>query len=327
MAQLTTTFAGLSLENPIIISSSGLTNSVDKIKKLEEAGAGAVVLKSVFEEQIDLQTGSLHDYGAPEADDYLGVYVRSHALNEHVTLVKEAKKACKIPIIASMNCYTDSEWVDFAKMFEEAGADALEINILAIQTRKDYEYGAFEQKHINILRHVKQVVNLPIIMKLGQNFTNPIALVNQLYANGAAAVVLFNRFYQPDINIEKMTFTNTNVMSSANELADRIRWTAIASSQVPRLDYAVSGGVHCGKGVVKSILAGAAAVEVCTAIYQYGNKEIESMKKELNEWMDKNNYQSIDQFKGILNASSAGEANPFERTQFMRYFGEYNPNH
>lgn len=325
MAQLTTTFAGLSLKNPIIVSSSGLTNSVEKIVKLEQAGAGAVVLKSVFEEQIDLQTGSMHDYNSPEGDDYLGVYVRSHALNEHITLIQEVKKVTSIPIIASINCYTDSEWVDFAKMFEDAGADALEINILAVQSQKDYEYGRFEQKHIDILRHIKKVVKLPVIMKLGQNFTNPVALINQLYANGAAAVVLFNRFYQPDINIETLQFSNTNVMSSASELADRIRWTALVSAEVPRIDIAVSGGVHCGKGVVKSILAGACAVEVCTAIYQYGNKEIESMKKELSDWMDQHNFESIEQFKAHLNALSAGEANPFERTQFMRYFGEYNP--
>lgn len=325
MAQLTTTFAGLTLKNPIIISSSGLTNSVEKIKKLEEAGAGAVVLKSVFEEQIDMQSGSMHDYGAPEGDDYLGVYVRSHALNEHVTLIQEAKKACSIPIIASINCYTDSEWVDFAKTFEDAGADALEINILAVQGRKEYEYGSFEQKHIDILQHIRKVVKLPIIMKLGRNFTNPVALINQLYANGAAAVVLFNRFYEPDINIDQLSFTSTNIMSSASELADRIRWTALVNSQVPHIDLAVSGGVHCGKGVIKSILVGAAAVEVCTAVYQYGNKEIAAMIKELTEWMGKHNFETIGQFKGRLNASSAGEANPFERTQFMKYFSEYNP--
>lgn len=198
MAQLKTTFAGLALENPIIISSSGLTNSAEKIKKLEEAGAGAVVLKSVFEEQINMQAGSMQGYGSPEADDYLGAYVRSHALNEHISLIEETKKTCHIPVIASINCYSDSEWVDFAEMMEKAGADALELNILSLQTDKDYTPGSFEQRHIEILRHIKKVVKIPVIMKLGSNFTNPVSLINQLYANGAAAVVLFNRFYQPD---------------------------------------------------------------------------------------------------------------------------------
>lgn len=323
MVQLKTTFAGLTLENPIIISSSGLTNSVEKIKKLEEAGAGAVVLKSVFEEQITMQAGAMQGYGSPEADDYLGTYVRSHALNEHISLIEQAKKACNIPVIASINCYSDSEWVDFAKMMENAGADALEINILTLQTEKDYTPGSFEQRHIDILRHIKKSVNIPVIMKLGSNFTNPIALINQLYANGAAAVVLFNRFYQPDINIETLTFTNTNVMSNPSELADRLRWTAIASAAVPQADYAISGGVHCGKGVIKSILAGASAVEICSAIYQYGNKEIATMKNELKEWMESNGYETLAQFKGKMNANAAGDINPFERTQFMKYYSNH----
>ena len=293
MAQLKTTFAGLTLNNPIIISSSGLTNSLAKIQKLEEAGAGAVVLKSVFEEQINMQAGSMQGYGSPEADDYLGAYVRSHALNEHITLI------------------------------EEAGADALELNILSLQTSKDYTPGSFEQRHIDILRHIKKVVRIPVIMKLGSNLTNPVALINQLYANGAAAVVLFNRFYQPDIQIDNLTFTTANVMSSPSELSDRIRWTAIASAEVPQLDYAVSGGVHNGKGVIKSLLSGAAAVEVCSVIYQHGNQMIEEMKKELAEWMDDKGYDSIAQFKGKMNASAAGDINPFERTQFMKYYSNH----
>ena len=160
-------------------------------------------------------------------------------------------------------------------------------------------------------------------MKLGSNFTNPIALINQLYANGAAAVVLFNRFYQPDINIETLTFTNTNVMSNPSELADRLRWTAIASAAVPQVDYAISGGVHCGKGVIKTILAGASAVEICSAIYQYGNKEIATMKNELKEWMESNGYDTLNQFKGKMNANAAGDINPFERTQFMKYYSNH----
>ena len=191
MAQLKTTFAGLSLSNPIIISSSGLTDSSAKIKKLEEAGAGAVVLKSVFEEQIAMQAGSMQGYGSPEANDYLGAYVRSHALNGHISLIKEAKDACGIPVIASINCYSSNEWVDFAKTLEEAGADALELNILSLQTEKDYEYGSFEQRHIDILKRIKAIVKVPVIMKLGNNLTNPVALINQLYANGADGVVLF----------------------------------------------------------------------------------------------------------------------------------------
>lgn len=323
MEQLKTTFAGLSLKNPIIISSSGLTNSVEKIKKLEVAGAAAVVLKSVFEEQINMQAGSMQGYGSPEADDYLGAYVRSHALSEHISLIEQAKKECTIPIIASINCYSNSEWVDFAVMMQNAGADALELNILSLQTEKEYTFGSFEQRHIDILRHVKKAVSIPVIIKLGSNFTNPIALINQLYANGAAAVVLFNRFYQPDFNIDSFTFTNTNVMSTPNELASRLRWTAIASAEVPQMNYAISGGVHCGKGVIKSILAGASAVEICSVIYQYGAKEIVKMVDELKEWMNEHGYDNLSQFCGKMNASACGNINPFERTQFMKYYSNH----
>ena len=323
MAQLTTKFAGLDLKNPIIISSSGLTNSVEKIKKLEEAGAGAVVLKSVFEEQINMQSGQMNGYGSPEADDYLGAYVRSHTLNEHIALIEGAKKSCNIPIIASINCYSDNEWTDFALLMEKAGADALEINVLCLQTDIDYEYGSFEHRHIEILQHIKKVVNIPIIMKLGSNLTNPIALINQLYANGAAAVVLFNRFYQPDININSLEFTSTNVTSTPNELADKIRWTAIASAKVSKIDYAVSGGVHDAKGMIKSILAGAAATEICSVLYQKGNQQIAELTNGLASWMDENGYNNISEFKGKMNAEAAGSVNPFERTQFMKYYSNH----
>ena len=170
MTDLKTTFAGLSLRNPIIISSSGLTNSAGKNKRLAEAGAGAIVLKSLFEEQIMLEADQLKDPAFyPEASDYLEEYIREHKLAEYLTLIKESKKECSIPIIASINCYSDSEWVDFAKQIQEAGADALEINILALQSDVQYTYGSFEQRHIDILRHIKQTVTIPVIMKLGDN--------------------------------------------------------------------------------------------------------------------------------------------------------------
>lgn len=324
MATLETTFAGLKLRNPIIVSSSGLTDSAAKNQKLSEAGAGAIVLKSLFEEQIMMEADWMGDPNMyPEGSDYLVGYIREHKLGEYLNLIKESKKVCNIPIIASINCYQNADWVEFAAKIEEAGADALEINILALQTDVQYTYGTFEQRHIDILSHIKKTVKIPVIMKLGDNLTNPIALIDQLYANGAAAVVLFNRFYQPDINIDTQTFTSSNVMSTPNELADKIRWTAIASSQIPQLDYAVSGGVHCAKGVIKSILAGATAVQICSVIYQYGNKEIENMKRELSVWMEENGYESISQFKGKLNASAAGDVNPFERTQFMKYYSSH----
>ena len=224
MTTLQTTFAGLALKNPIIVSSSGLTDNAAKNQKLCEAGAGAIVLKSLFEEQIMMEVyqhddPTLHSEGS----DKLAVYIRHHKLNEYLSLVRESKKVCDIPVIASINCYRDAEWIDFAKQIEQAGADALEINILALQTDTDYKYGSFEQKHIDILRHIKKTVQIPVIMKLGGNLTNPVALIDQLYANGAAGVVLFNRFYQPDINIATMKQTTGNVFSNEADLSRSLR--------------------------------------------------------------------------------------------------------
>ena len=324
MTDLKTTFAGLSLRNPIIISSSGLTNSAGKNKRLAEAGAGAIVLKSLFEEQIMLEADQLKDPAFyPEASDYLEEYIREHKLAEYLTLIKESKKECSIPIIASINCYSDSEWVDFAKQIQEAGADALEINILALQSDVQYTYGSFEQRHIDILRHIKQTVTIPVIMKLGDNLTNPVALIDQLYANGAAAVVLFNRFYQPDINIEKMIQVSGNVFSNESDLSKALRWIGIASAAVNKLDYAASGGIHSPEGVVKAILAGASAVEICSVLYQNSATIIEEYIRFLNLWMDRKGMETISQFKGILNVNDPKGVNTFERTQFLKYFSSH----
>ena len=212
MSALTTSFAGLNLSNPIIISSSGLTKNAEGIARLAEAGAGAVVMKSLFEEQILFETAQMvedNSFAHAEGYDYISSYLRQHKIGDYVNAIKSSKKACDIPVIASINCHSDSEWVSFAKEIENAGADALEINILALQTANsaNYEYGAFEKEHIKILKHLKKTINIPVIMKLGNNFTNPVALVDQLKANGADGVVLFNRFYPFDIDIEAVTTT------------------------------------------------------------------------------------------------------------------------
>lgn len=321
MATLKTTFAGLELRNPIIISSSGLTDSAEKNQKFYEAGAGAIVLKSLFEEQILLEADWLGDPNMyPEGSDYLVEYVRQNKLSEYLELIKETKKVCPIPVIASINCYQDAEWIDFAQQMEAAGADAIEVNILALQTDVQYTYGSFEQRHIDILSHIKKTINIPVIMKLGDNLTNPVALIDQLYANGAAAVVLFNRFYQPDIDIEKLKQISGNVFSTGNELTKSLRWIGIASAAVCNLDYAASGGIHSPEGIVKAILAGASAVEICSAFYQGSYALVGEYIRFLNLWMDRKGMETISQFKGMLNVSDLNGVNTFERAQFMKYF-------
>ena len=321
---LQTTFAGRSLRSPIIVSSSGLTDSAAKNQKLCEAGAGAIVLKSLFEEQIMMEAdwhGDPNMY--PEGSDYLVGYIRQHKLGEYLNLIRESKKVCDIPVIASINCYKDDEWADFAKQIEEAGADALEINILALQTDVQYTYGSFEQRHIDILRHIKKTVKMPVIMKLGSNLTNPVALIDQLYANGAAAVVLFNRFYQPDINIDKMTQVAGDVFSNEADLANSLRWTGIASAAVSKIDYAISGGIHSAEGVVKSILAGASAVEICSVLYKESSAVINEYNKFVADWMASKGMESIAQFIGKLNVGDVKGVNTFERTQFLKYFASH----
>ena len=323
MDKLTTTFAGLTLRNPIIVSSSGLTDTAPKCLTLEEAGAGAVVLKSIFEEQIMQEHDRWYDPANAGGDDYLRTYLRANSLSEHIGLIEEAKRLCSIPIIASINCSTRSEWVEYASLIEKAGADALELNIMEVMTDMDYEYGAYERKHIEILNRVRQYVRLPIIIKLGMNLTAPVTLVNQLYANGAAAVVMFNRPYRPDIQIESGNFHAGEMWTRPSDICDALRWVGICSARIPHLDYAISGGVHDGWAAVKALLAGASAVEVCTTLFWNGSQRIEVMKEQLLQWMDEHGYDKIRQFRGRMNLDAAEGSNLYQRTQFMKYFSGY----
>ena len=325
MKTLETTDAGLKLKNPIIVSSSSLTDSAEKNKKLCEAGAGAIVLKSLFEEQILLEVEDMEDFDPfVVGGNDLSEYFRQQKLEEYFELIRATKKVVDIPVIASINAYGMGNWTEFAKKIEKAGADALEINILALQTSLDYEYGEFERKHINILKLIKKEVKIPVIMKLGDNFTNPVALIHQLRAHGADGVVLFNRFYPTDINIDKVEQCSGKAFTTEADLSKPLRWTGIASAAISNYSFAVSGGVHNAAGVVKSILAGASAVEVCSAIYLKGNGIIKEMTDGLKEWMDTHTMDDISMFKGMLNMQYRNEGiNTFERTQFLKYYGQF----
>lgn len=323
MNKLETTFAGLKLKNPFIVSSCNLTNSPEKNKKWEDAGAAAVVLKSLFEEEIEAEADWMQSGAHAEEQDYLLYYHRAHRLEEYLRLVKETKAVCSIPVIASINCYRLTEWTEFARQIEQAGADALELNVMSVCSELDYEYGAYECLHIEIAERIKQTVNIPFVVKLGKNLTNPIPLINQLYAHGAAGVVLFNRMVTPDINLEKMDYTAGNVLSHPCDLYESIRWIGLASDRVPKLTYAASGGIAQGTDIVKVILAGASAVEVCSVLYRKDGNGIKEMLDVLDKWMDDNNYDCIADFKGMMNAGKAGGGTAFERTQFFKNFGKY----
>lgn len=319
MNKLATSFAGLELKNPFIVSSSSLTNSPQKNKKWEDAGAAAVVLKSLFEEEIEAET-SLMDNGVhTEEMDYLQFYHRAHRLETYLELIRETKKLCTIPVIASINCYRNSDWTTFAKSMEEAGADAIELNIMSICSESNYEYGSFEQQHLDIVAQVKQTVNIPVIIKLGSHFTNCVPLVHQLHALGAS-VVLFNRMTSFDINIETQDVVSKDMLGQQLELSETLRWTGLISARVPQVNLAASGGVADGASMIKVILAGASAAEICGALYKNGAEHIQKTLKFVEDWMNKNNYQSINEFKGLSNATKTGSIDTFERTQFFKNY-------
>ena len=319
MNKLATSFAGLELKNPFIVSSSGLTNSPQKNKKWEDAGAAAVVLKSLFEEEIEAESAQMDNGAHTEEMDYLQFYHRAHRLETYLELIRETKKICTIPVIASINCYRNSDWTTFAKSMEEAGADAIELNIMSVCSELNYEYGSFEQQHLDIVSQVKKTVNIPVIIKLGSRFTNCVPLAHQLYALGAS-VVLFNRMTSFDINIDTQDVASRETLGQQFELPEVLRWTGLVSARVPQLSLAASGGVADGASMIKAILAGASAAEVCSALYMNGAEHIQKTLKFVEDWMTKNNYQSIAQFKGLLNATKTGTIDTFERTQFFKNY-------
>lgn len=317
-------FAGLVLNSPIIVGSCSQTASVAKIQEFEKAGAGAVVLKSLFEESITREVAShgsaLDEH--PEAYDYITGYLSEKVVEDYLNLIREAKKQVNIPVIASIACHTDGKWEEFASKIEEAGADALELNVMSICTKRNYTLGEFEKTHEAIVSNVSSKINIPLIVKIGANISNPVALADSLYARGAKAIVLFNRFYPTDIDIDKMEFTMSNPFTSVSDLPQSIRWSGIISASVPQLPVAVSGGVDSWKGVVKSILSGAVAVEVVSAIMKNGAKWITEANEALAAWQNEKEYETINEYRGKMNASEPENADRLMRTQFLKYFSE-----
>lgn len=324
MANLSVTYAGIKLRNPFIISSSGLTNSVEKIKKLDNLGAGAVVLKSLFEEQITYETGKLlegTDY--PEAFDYVRHYARDNSLTEYLNLIREAKRAVNIPVIASINCISASEWMKFGLNIQEAGADAIELNAYILPVDISKNSADYEKIYLDLISEIKKIVKIPVIMKIGSNFTNLGNMISNLYYRNADAVVLFNRYYEPDINLHDMSFGPSEVFSSPSDIRNSLRWIGIISSIVKEIDISASTGVHSGEAAVKVILAGAAAVQVCSVLYKKGVEFLPEMIGKFEEWMLVNKYSSVDEFKGKMNYLNISDPAVYERVQFMKYFSSH----
>jgi len=324
MPNLETKYMGITLKNPIIIASSGLTNSVEKIKDLENAGAGAVVLKSIFEEQINNEVNHLINRDPqnqyPEAEDYIWNYTRNNSITRHLNLLSEAKKETEIPIIASINCMSASEWTVFAKDFENAGADALELNLFFVPTERHKTAEQIEQLYLNIVSEVKKNVKIPVSVKIGFYYTNLISMADKLVANGANALVLFNRFYEPDINIEKMELTASEVFSSPSDIRRSLRWIGLISSQLPKVEIAAATGIHNGEAVIKQLLAGAQVTQICSSVYINGSQIIPEMIADLTSFMKKWNFKKIEDFRGRLSYKNIPDPMLYERAQFMKHF-------
>lgn len=324
MINLETRYMGLKLKNPIIIASSGLTNSIERIKDLEKAGAGAVVLKSIFEEQINNEVNNQINrepkHLFPEEEDYIWNYTRNHLITNHLNLLIEAKKETEIPIIASISCMSASEWIVFAKDLENSGADALELNLFFVPTDPHKTAEEIEQLYLNIVSQVKNSVQIPVSVKIGFNYSNLVAMADKLSANGADALVLFNRFYEPDINLEKLELTASEVFSSPEDIRRSMRWIGLISSQLPNIEIAAGTGIHDGDAVIKQLLVGAQVTQICSSVYINGSQVIAGMLNDLTEFMKKWKFKKIEDFRGHLSYKNIPNPAIYERAQFMKYF-------
>jgi dihydroorotate dehydrogenase (fumarate) len=324
MVNMETKYMGLSLKNPVVAASSGLTNSVDKVKELEAAGVAAVVLKSIFEEQINHEVSHLINKDPqnlyPEAEDYIWNYTRHNSITKHIELVREVKKQVSIPVIASINCISGKEWVAFAKDFEQAGADALELNLFVVPTERKKSSEEIEQLYIDVLSKVKKLVKIPVSVKMGFYFTNLVSMADRLVGIGADALVLFNRFYEPDIDIEKLKIVPSEIYSSPADIRRSLRWVGILSATVPNLQIAASTGIHDSEAVIKQLLAGAQVTQLCSTLYINGAQQIAGILSDLKDFMQKWNFKSISDFRGRLSYKNIPDPMMYERAQFMKYF-------
>ncbi len=325
MANTETTWLGLKLKSPIVAASSGLTNSVENIVELERNGVGAVVLKSLFEEQIAHQVDSTMGQNEfsnyyPEAEDYIHHYTHSNELSIYLDLIRTAKQAVNIPIVASINCVSDSnKWISFAKKIEQAGADALELNIFILPSDPTKQGNENEKIYFDIVEKVSKVISIPISLKISYYFSGLAEFVTRLSWTDIKGLVLFNRFYSPDIDIDKLEVKSSFVFSKPSDLSIPLRWVAMLSPHI-KCDIAASTGIHDGESLIKMLLAGAQVAQIASVLYKKGFQEIGVMSKKLTAWMEDKNFNSLDDFRGKLNTADYNNPAAYERVQFMKHF-------
>ena len=258
--------------------------------------------------------------GYPEADDYMAYYTKSYSVDEYIELIRTAKNELSIPVIPSINCFSSEGWTEFADKISDSGADALEVNVFFMPTDSKKSSVESEKVYFNLIEKLNKTVRIPMAFKIGPRFSNLLFMLDQFYMRGLQGVVMFNRFYEPDIDVNKMEIVAAPVFSTAEERRYVLRWIAMASGQDFKLDISASTGVRKGEDAVRYILAGASSVQVCSVLYQKGIPYLKTLNEEIIAWMDKMNFKSIGEFRGKLNWENYKRPEAFERTQFMKYF-------
>jgi dihydroorotate dehydrogenase (fumarate) len=329
---LTTTYLNLNLRSPLIPSACApLTEDLDNILRLEDAGAGAIVLHSLFEEQLVQEKFELHHhltYGTesyaesltyfPEPDTF---HVGPGLYLEHI---RQAKERVEIPIIASLNGYTSGGWVEYAQLMEQAGADAIELNIYTVPTDMNLSGIEVEQSYIDILRDIKAEVTIPVAIKLSPFFSNMANMAKRLDEAGADALVLFNRFYQPDIDLENLTVYPHLMLSTPQALRLPMRWIAILSGRI-QADLAATSGIQTGQDVLKLLMVGATVTQICAILLRHGIGHIRVIEQDMVKWMEEHEYESIHQMQGSLSQRYCTNPSDFERAQYMKAIQTYKP--
>lgn len=332
---LTTQYLGLALTSPVIAGSSGLTGSVEQVKTLAANGAGAVVLKSIFEEEVmneyaDFIQTAQKQYGDPQYFDYEGqrspieyydYVIREKNLKRYIDLVEGCKAAVDVPVIASINCFHYSvEWLSYAVNLERAGADALELNMFFPPTDFEHTREEKEALYFEIVDKVTQAMTIPVALKISPYFTDLGPMIQRLSNTEIKGMVLFNRFFSPDFDIDALEVKPSFVFSTPADIALSLRWIAVMANRVG-CSLAASTGVHDGAGIVKQLLAGADAVQVASCLYKNGPAYMKELLEGLQQWMARKRYRSLSDFKGKLSQANSSDPAIYERAQFMRYFG------
>lgn len=332
-ADLTTNYLGLALKNPIVASAGPLTGDLTTLRRLEQAGVAAAVLPSLFEEQISHDEQRLHLLYENQTHSFaesLTYFPKTHDFSvgpdNYLTLLEGAKKAVTIPVIGSLNGCSPGGWARYAKLIQDAGADAIELNIYFVATDPDMSAADVEWRYVDLVAKVHDEVTIPIAVKLGDQFTNLTNFIPRLAEAGAKGVVLFNRFLEPDLDLEKLQIVPSLVLSNRHELRSPLRWIAILREQVS-LSLAATSGIHYPEDVIKLLLVGADVCMITSTLLRHGVDYVAEMLKAIQSWLDDNEYDSVEQLKGSMSYGNSPDSGNFERANYMKALVSYTAVH